>query len=112
MNSPRPHGLLALVFTAVLSATTVEAIARPPRGRDADGVIESVDEHARTLRLRTAKTSKPMTLVWNSRSRFVEEARFVCPARLGAGALVTITYRAPLFGKPFATRILFRSALL
>lgn len=111
MNSQRVPHRFALLFVAVLAVTGVEAVALPPLGRDVEGVIASVDASAQTLRLRRSKDSESMLLIWNSRTRFVEKARFVSAEKLRAGAPVTIIYRAPFFGKPFATKVLLRSGL-
>ena len=110
MNNHRIRGLAALIFFAVLAVGSVDAVALPPLGRDMDGLIESVDAQAQTFRLRPASDSQAITLAWNRRTRFVQSTRVVSAARLLAGAPVTVTYRAPFFGKPFATKVLFRTA--
>jgi len=70
-------------------------------------VIESIDRDAYVLLLRLRGDARPLTLVWNSRTRFVEEARLVTAAELRMGAPVAVSYRTPFFGKPFASKIDF-----
>ena len=56
-------------FVALLLASAIagssEALAFPPLGRDAAGVIERLDEDTKTFQLRRAKDAKRMTLSWN-----------------------------------------------
>jgi len=108
LNMKSKSKLSPLLGAAVLFITTsCNASARPPQARVERAVIESIDRDAYVLLLRLRDDAKPLTLVWNSRTRFVEEARFVTAAELRTGAPVAVSYRTPFFGKPFASKIDF-----
>ena len=126
-----PAITLCAALCAALIATCSQASARPPQPRvqsgtietierDArilrdpccSGTIETVDQNARILRVQRQGEAVPLTLVWNSRTSFVEGTRLVTAAELTNGARVTVWYRTPFFGKPFATKIVIeRSAV-
>ena len=126
-----PTSTLCAALCAALIATCPQASARPPQPRvesgtietvDRDarilrdpccsGTIETIDQNARILRVQRDGEAVPLTLGWNSRTIFVEGARFVTAAELAKGTPVTVWYRTPFFGKRFATKIVIeRSAV-
>ena len=115
---------LCAALCAALIATCSQASARTPQprsesgtigtiGQDANthrdknccGTIETIDPDARILRIHRDGEAVPLTLVWNSQTRFIEGTRFVTAAELTRGARVTVWYHTPFFGKRFATKI-------
>ena len=118
-------------FFAALIATSSETSARLPRARVESGTVETIEQNGRTLqvqccvgtieridadarilRIKLGGEAPPLTLVWNSRTRFVKGSRFVTATELTKGASVTVWYHTPLFGKRFATKIVIeRSAV-
>lgn len=121
---------LLAAFCAAFIATCSHASARSPQPRVESGTIETVgphgrvirseccfgtvetiDQDARSLRIRRDGEALPLTLVWNRSTSFIEGTRFVTAAELTKGARVTVWYHTPFFGKPFATKIVIdRSA--
>jgi hypothetical protein len=126
-----PTTTLCAALCAALIATCSQASARPPRASAESGKIETIEQNGRTLRVQccigTIETidrdarilrikrqgeAVPLTLVWNSQTRFVEGTRFVTAAQLTKGTPVTAWYHTPFFGKRFATKIVIeRSAV-
>ena len=123
-KSQIPATTLCAALCAALIATCSQASARPPQARVESGTIQTVEQDGRTLRVqccigaietidRDARILRiqrqgeavPLTLVWNSRTRFVKGTRFVTAAELTNGAPVTVWYHTPFFGKRFATKI-------
>ena len=57
------------------------------------------------LRIQREGEAVPLTLVWNSQTRFIEGTRSVTAAEVTKGTAVTVSYHTPFFGKRFATKI-------
>ena len=126
-----PANIICAALCAALIATCSQASARPPQARVESGTIQTVeqdgrilqdpccsgtiatiDQNARILRVQRYGEAIPLTLVWNSRTIFVEGARVVTAAALTRGTPVKVWYRTPFFGKRFATKIVIeRSAV-
>lgn len=102
---------LCMILCVALVAICTQASARTPRSRVQHGVIEMINHDASTLRIQRDGEAVPLTLVWNSRTRFVGDSRFVSAAELRQGAPVTVWYLTPLFGKRFATKIVIEPGL-
>ena len=100
------------VLCIAMVATCSQASARTPRSRVQHGVIEMIDRVARTLRIQSDGQANPLTLVWNSRTRFIESGRFVTAGVLTKGTPVTAWYLTPLFGERFATKIVNERGLV
>jgi hypothetical protein len=79
----------------------------PPLGRESDGLIQSVDRKDKILTIRIEGESRLQSFEWNKETRFVQDQKFTTSDRLKAGAAVRIRYHAPIFGKPYLTRVLF-----
>ena len=126
-----PPSILCAALCAALIATSSQASARPPRARAESGTIETIEQNGRTLRVQccigTIETidpdarviriqrqgeATPLTLVWNTQTRFVEGTRFVTAAELKKGAPVTVWYHTPFLGKRFATKIVIERGAL
>ena len=130
-RSHRGSGALSAALCAALIATCSQVSARSPqprvesgtietaepdgrnrRDKGCCGTIEAIDQDARILRVRRDGEAVPLTLVWNSQTRFIEGTDFVTAAALTKGARVTLSYHTPFFGKRFATKIVIeRSAV-
>ena len=124
-------GTLRAAWCAALIATCSQVSARSPQPRVESGTIkaaahdgrnlrdkgccgniEMIDQDARILRIQRDGEAVPLTLVWNSQTRFIEGTGFVTAAALTKGARVTVSYHTPFFGKRFATKIVIeRSAV-
>ena len=102
--------LFITLFLAAFTAGSSEALALPRLGRDAAGIVERLDRNAKTFQLRRAKDARPMTLTWNSRTRFIEGAQFVDAAILREGAPVRVIYHSPFFGERFVTKVVLGGA--
>ncbi len=109
----KTHRLPRLFVTLLLGASIVgnaEALALTPHGRDAAGVIERLNENTKTFQLRQSKDAKPITLSWNSLTRFIEGAQFVDASKLRKGTPVSVSYHSPFFGNPFVTKVVLDGA--
>lgn len=107
-----PATTLCAALCAALIATCSQASARTPRSRVQHGIIEMIDRGTRTLRIQREGQAVPLTLVWNSRTSFIESGRFVTAVVLTKGTPVTVWYLTPLFGKRFATKIVIERDFL
>ena len=116
--------LLSAALCAALIATCSQASARSPQPRVERGTIETIgqdsrsrrderccgtigtiDQNARMLRIQREGEAVPLTLVWNSQTRFIEGTRSVTAAEVTKGAAVTVWYHTPFFGKRFAAKV-------
>jgi hypothetical protein len=68
---------------------TIEQDGRTLRVQCCVGAIETVDREAHTLRIQRQGEAVPLTLVWNSQTRFLKGTRFVTAAELAKGTPVT-----------------------
>ena len=102
------------LFVALLLAASIvgssNAFALPRLGRDAAGVVEHLDGDAKTFQLRRSKDAPPMTVTWNSRTRFIAGGEFVAAAKLREGAPVRVIYHSPFFGERFVTKVVLGAA--
>ena len=111
-------GTLRAALCAALIATCPEASARSPQPRVESGTVETIgqdsrtrrdqrccgtigtiDQNARMLRIQREGEAVPLTLVWNSQTRFIEGTRSVTAAEVTKGTAVTVSYHTPFFGK-------------
>lgn len=106
----KKSSLLIAVFLAASIVGSFDALALPQLGRDAAGVVERLDETAKTFQLRRANDPTPLTLIWNSRTRFIEGAQFVAAAKLHEGTKVRVIYHSPFFGERFVTKVILGGA--
>ena len=102
-------GTLSAALCAALIATCSQVSARSPQPRVESGTIETaeqdgrnlrdkgccgtiemIDQNARILRVQRDAEAVPLTLVWNSQTRFIEGTGFVTAAALTKGARVTL----------------------
>ena len=97
--------LLAAVLFVLAASSPVSA--RTPPAREWCGVIERINHQAKTLAVRSDKESKTLELIWRDNTRFIRNSKFDSPVALKQGTKVCVFYRAPIFGKPFATKVVW-----
>ena len=93
----------------VLGALCLAAVngwARPPRAREACGVLQNVDLNARTLTLAPEEGEHPLEVVWKRDTKFLKNWKFESANALNKGGRACIFYHSPFFGKPFVTKVI------
>lgn len=100
MNTRLVHTLIACVLTLSLAS---EAWARPPRSRVTTVRVESIDPASRELTVR--HEGKTLTLKWSNDTRFMSCSGSIGSDAIYSGMDITITYRAPAFGKRLLKRV-------
>ena len=98
-----------VVVAVAFTFPGANAWARPPLARPLPGVVQSIDRDARTLTVLPSKGKGPVVLVWKNDTRFLHNWRFTNAATLKEGTTAVVYYRAPLFGKPFATKVVWEN---
>lgn len=105
---PNPNSLkAALTAAALLCLSSADSWARPPRAREACGVVQTIDREARTLTLVPEKGTRPLVVVWKKDTKFLKSWNFESAAALGEGVRACVFYRSPFFGKPFVTKVVW-----
>ena len=99
-------GALALM---VLGFGSVDAWARPPRAREQCGVLDRIDRETRALTVRRTKEGKPLEVIWTNQTKFIGNWKFDSSSSLKEGSHVCVYYRSPFFGKPFVTKVVWRT---
>ena len=99
-------GALVLVVFCLASS---KACARPPRAREFCGVLECIDQQNEALTIRPAKGGKPLEVIWKKDTQLIHNWKFDSAASLKDGGKVCLYYRSPIFGRPFATRVVWGS---
>ena len=99
----------ALRALALLSSFLIvsEASARPPRAREAQAFVESIELATQTLTLKYPKGEGPEKVIWTKQTKFVHNGEFASASLLKESANAVIFYRSPFFGKPFATKVVW-----
>jgi hypothetical protein len=92
-----------MIAAIVFRAASVFAIT--VRAREEFGTIQSIDFQTRRLTVNPARDVKPLTLVWNSSTQFLQDSHFTTIERLKPGMQITVYYHSPFFGDRFATKI-------
>lgn len=96
---------LGAILCLLLVATSTQVFARPHPALVQQGIIQMIDREALVLRIQPTGQSEPLSMVWNSRTSFMEGKRIVTAAELKKGSRVTVSYHNPLFGKRYASKI-------
>lgn len=99
--------LSALVLTA-LCLTASTSRGRPPRAREACGVLQNVDGGAHRLALLRNGSGQPFEVDWKPDTSFVRGSQFDRADSLKEGARVCVYYRSPFFGRPFVTKVVWQ----
>ena len=105
------RGIICALLLSMCCFAGTSASARTIHAREVHVVVQSIDRQAKTLTLRYDQGHGPRKLIWNADTKFLCEWRFVSPDELKEGAHATIYYHSPFFGKPFATKVVWRIAL-
>lgn len=111
MNSKKIFpGIFLILLFACLYPT--DALAIRPRSRAAEGIIENIDTRHRTLTIKRLDSDEQevLTYEWKDYTKFFREDQIVNAEALRAGARINYWYRSPLFGKPFVTRVMWKSS--
>lgn len=103
-----PTKILIALMLAVGGWIPTNARAMPRLVRQLDGEVRAVDRNSRTLTVQAGQQAKPLEFVWDRDTRFIQNLQFTNATALKRGATVKIHYRWPLFGKKFATRIVWQ----
>lgn len=103
--SPRGCPLVLLV----LCLAALNTWARPPRAREACGLLQNIDLDSRSLTLKADKEGRPLEVVWTGDTRFLKDWKFDAPTALKPGMRACVYYRSPFFGKPFVTKVTWTS---
>ncbi|MDQ6632363.1 MAG: hypothetical protein M3Y82_11525 [Verrucomicrobiota bacterium] len=96
----------AFLLSACFFAAT-DASASSIHSREISVIIEAIDRHAHALSLIYEQGRGPQKVIWNKKTDFVCNGKFVTDAKLKEGTRAIIYYRSPFFGKPFATKIVW-----
>ena len=102
-------GTFPALLCAAIILTAWSAEARAPRSREMTAVIQTINYDQRTVLLNGAAIRGPRELVWNSRTRFVHDWKFVPATALKSGMQARVFYRSPFFGKPFITKVVWEN---
>lgn len=94
-----------VVILAAHAVGVCDAQALPPSGRQATGAVREIDRTARTLTISSPGDPQPRVFRWDESTRFVAGGSFTTPATVPRGATVAFTYRTPLIGEPFVTKV-------
>ena len=110
MNKRRSVRILILVMLSatIFAAKSVFGITVMPR--EEFGTIQSIEIGTHRLTVIPARAAKPLTLIWNSQTRFLQDWRFTNVERLKQGTRVTVYYHSPFFGDRFATKIIWTTS--
>lgn len=100
---------IALTALITLGFTTASQ-AMPPRTRQGDGVIQSVDPQTRSFEFASADKAVPRVLTWSRRTAFYANGDEVGPDALRAGQRVELRYGTPFFGPPYVSKVRVLSA--
>lgn len=102
MNSHLKSPALALF---ILLAITTASHALPPRTRQSEGVIPSVNSASRSFEFESADKRVPRVLTWSRRTAFYANGDEVEPSALRAGQHVELRYGTPFFGPPYVSKV-------
>lgn len=101
--------IVAALALTIFCSTTVNAWARPPRARERQCVIQTIELNSRTMTLQCGKDTQPLELVWTKDTKFLKNWQFSDSAQLKPSQPVTVFYHSPFFGKTFATKVVWQN---
>ena len=96
---------IGIVTLVLLLASGLDGWAHTPRSREISGIIQEVNVEKRMFTVEATEDGKVMKLVWTRDTKFVQDQRVVDSPALKTGLKVCVDYRAPFFGKPYATKV-------
>lgn len=103
----RSFRILILAMLSSMALPTPGAFGITVRAREKFGTIQSIDFQTRRLTINPVRDAQPLTLIWNSQTRFLQDWHFTTVERLKRGTQVTVYYHSPFFGDRFATKVLW-----
>ena len=98
---------IGLAAIAVVLLSGADSWARPPRAREACGVVQKIDRETKTLTVLSEKRGEPLNVVWKRDTKFIHNRKFAESASLKEDLRACVYYRSPFFGKPFVTKIVW-----
>lgn len=107
--TPTNPGLWLFALGMILSLAPLESQARPPRARERQCFIQTIERDSRTMTLQCGKDAKALELVWTKQTTFLQDGKFADAASLKTGQAVAVYYRSPFFGKRFATKVVWKN---
>ena len=107
--TPTDPRLCWFALGVILWLAPLESQARPPRARERQCVIQTIERDSRTMTLQYGKDAKALELVWTKQTRFLQDGKFTDVAPLKTGQAVTVYYRSPFLGKKFAAKVVWKN---
>lgn len=108
MKTTARSRVVAALLLGAACLTAPSASARPPRARPAKGKILLVDRARRSFVFKPDE-KRPLVLDWTKHTRFVHDSQLTNALALKAGLSGTVYYRSPLFGKAYASKIVWEN---
>jgi len=105
--TPTNPSLWLFALSMLLWLAPLESQARPPRARERQCVIQTIERDSRTMTLQCGKDAKALELVWTKQTKFLQNGTFADVAPLKTNQAVVVYYRSPFFGKKFATKVVW-----
>ena len=90
---------------SVMILTSLDAAAHTTPAREVQAIIKSIDLKKQTLALTYDHVHGPQVIVWNADTKFLRDMKPASVGELKEGVRVTISYREPLLGKPYAAKV-------
>ncbi|MEK7780861.1 MAG: hypothetical protein AAB370_05110 [Verrucomicrobiota bacterium] len=107
--TPTDPRLCWFALGVILWLAPLESQARPPRARERQCVIQTIERDSRTMTLQCGKDAKALELVWTKQTKFLQNGTFADVAPLKTNQAVVVYYRSPFFGKKFATKVVWEN---
>lgn len=107
--TPTDPRLCWFALGVILWLAPLESQARPPRARERQCVIQTIERDSRTMTLQCGKDAKALELVWTKQTTFLQDWKFADAASLRTNQAVVVHYRSPFFGKKFATKVVWKN---
>ena len=108
LTNMSPFSIRNIIGTFLLFAccfANSSASAHPPRAREMQAIVQSIDYQKRILMLNSVHGSGPQKLVWNADTSFLRDGKLVSATELKAVTHVMVYYHSPFFGKPVAVKV-------
>jgi len=106
--TPTNPSLWLFALGMILWLTPLESQARPPRARERQCFIQTIERDSRTMTLQCGKDAKALELVWTKQTTFLQDGKCADAASLRTNQTVIVHYRSPFFGKKFATKVVWK----
>lgn len=107
--TPTDPRLCWFALGVILWLAPLESQARPPRARERQCVIQTIERDSRTMTLQCGKDAKALELVWTKQTTFLQGGKFADAAPLKTNQTVVVYYRSPFIGKKFATKVVWQN---